>query len=1147
MVMRSFRGFVQQLGSEVRAQDISLLAAGTPYLLSSLCLSLEAPTLVIEASPEKARRLQVQVATYCGDGKPVYLMPESEVLPFERLAPDANTTNQRLLALAALASSPGTVPPPIVITSIGAALQKTLDFHVFQSACHTLNVGQRLLLTQLLSHWIELGYRREEIVDVPGIFGVRGGIVDIYPPNSSHPYRIDLIGDEIESIRTFDPKTQCSVGCTESITVAPASETLPLLSNNVEVSRLISDLNFAGCTAIAREQMQEELSILFAGQGVEDLLFYNGLLNQGCLLDYLPVDTVIALDGKKELETRALELDDRAHQLRSAREGRGEIPTNFPNPQISLQQFWVRSAARRQLFLTQASGEEDEFSFQSAKSYYGNMDLFAKGIREDISQGRSIIAVSRHSKRVAEILEESDIGVILRDSLEEMPKRGTVTVLPGSLANGWSLPIGDNGVTIFADSELFGTVKEQPLKSRNSPRTVRAVPQLVPGEFVVHVDHGIAKFDGTTEMQANGERQEYLILKYADGDRLYVPTDHLDRVSPYMAAHDKLPPLTRLGTPEWSKTKDKARTATRQMARELLDTYASRQLAGGHAFSQDTAWQRELEDSFPYEDTEDQKRTIAEVKSDMEQYRPMDRLVCGDVGYGKTEMALRAAFKVVEEGMQVALLVPTTVLAQQHYATFAERLAPFPVNVEVLSRFRTPIEQDGVIQRLQLGTVDIVIGTHRLLQKDVTFKNLGLVIVDEEQRFGVTHKERLKQLRREVDLLTLSATPIPRTLYMALSGIRDMSTMETPPEERLPVKTYVSQYSDEVVKEAILREIERGGQVFYLHNRVNTINRVMEHLRHLVPKARIAKGHGKMNERDLEQVMTNFAQGQMDVLVCTTIIESGLDIPNANTLIVDRADRFGLSQLYQLRGRVGRSSNRAYCYLLTPPRRNITESARRRLTAMLEASELGSGFQIAMRDLEIRGAGNILGSEQSGYMHAVGFQLYTKLLNEAVADMGQIGEQACVPNSSKAPPKVTLPLAAHIPSSYISHLPTRLDIYRRLAQAHEISNATNISTELCDRFGPLPESVSNLLSIVEIRAAASEAGVETITWSNDYLIIAMAEPIGGARVALERCLGHTAHVGNQRILVDWSDGWRQELLQLLEQLRDFLAIVTEPR
>ncbi|MEK7806313.1 MAG: transcription-repair coupling factor, partial [Chloroflexota bacterium] len=702
--------------------------------------------------------------------------------------------------------------------------------------------------------------------------------------------------------------------------------------------------------------------------------------------------------------------------------------------------------------------------------------------------------------------------------------------------------------------ELFGTVKERRYR-RGRPResgTEVILADLVPGSYVVHVDHGVARFAGTSRIGEGDEEKEYLVLEYAEQDKLYVPTDHLDRVSAYRGSQDHPPALTRLSTAEWSRIKERVKGATRELARELLQLHAAREVAQGHEFGPDTVWQQELEDSFPYEETPDQAHAISEVKADMERTKPMDRLICGDVGYGKTEVALRAAFKSVSDGMQVGLLVPTTVLAQQHYATFAERLSPFPIRVEVLSRFRTPKEQREVIEGLKDGAVDIVIGTHRLLQKDVQFKNLGLAVVDEEQRFGVNHKERLKQLRREVDVLTLSATPIPRTLNLALSGIRDLSTMDTPPEARLPVKTFVAEYSEEVIKEAILRELERSGQVFFLHNRVKTIQQTAADLRALVPQARILVGHGQMPETELEDVMLAFSDGEADVLVCTTIIESGLDMPNVNTLIVDRADRFGLSQLYQLRGRVGRGEHRAYAYLLVPRGRRITEAAEQRIQAILEASDLGSGFRIAMRDLEIRGAGNLLGAAQSGHIHEVGLDLYSQLLQEAVRELAEQQAEGPVliggePDSPAGPsanglPRLNLPVPGRIPESYIGHLPTRLSVYQRVARITDRREVPRLQEELRDRFGPLPQEAESLLLLADLRALAGSIGVESIAYTKEALVLTLRAPVGGARAPLQQALGPSANVGNQQIHLPMrrlGDQWLLRLTKVLERFQAF--------
>ncbi len=1152
----SYQALVEGVRSGRTVQRTAAPDSARPYLVSALWHRLGIPMLVITPRPEDARRLHDQCLFYLGDAAPVHLFPEPEVLPFERLAADAATNNQRIMALASLRHGPDgdsdsakeangvSGQPPLVVASTPAALRRTFSPEVLAEACHTLEVGAKVRLADLFSLWVALGYQREEGVEVPGSFSHRGDIIDVYPPSSPLPARIELWGDEIESIRLFDPISQRSVRVVDRVTVIPAREVLPSLADMDRASRIIGAMDFARCTPAARERFEEELASLFSGREVEELPLYNGLLNHGCLLDHLPSDGLLLLDRDGEIESEALELADRTAQLRVAREDRGELPTGFPSPQLSWDGFQEAMGSRPRLLVGGWTGGEDGLDFQPPPSYYGKPHLFSNDARRLLGEGGRVVMVSHHARRLSELLAEAGVTATVLPGLDSPPPPGSLSLLSGALREGWTLPLNGEALTLLTDSELFGTPKERRPRVRTPVKREAFLSELVPGVHVVHIDHGISRFAGTTNMEANGDQKEYLVLEYAEGDKLYVPTDHLDRVSPYQATGDQTPNLTRLGTAEWSRVKERVKNSTREMAQELLELYAARQVAQGHAFSIDSLWQREMEDSFPYAQTADQEKTIQEVKQEMEQVRPMDRLVCGDVGYGKTEVALRAAFKTINDGMQVGLLVPTTVLAQQHYATFGERLSPFPVRVEILSRFRTRKEQKDVIEGLKLGTVDIVIGTHRLLQRDVTFKNLGLIVVDEEQRFGVAHKERLKRMRREVDMLTLSATPIPRTLYMGLSGIRDMSTMETPPEERLPVKTYVSEYSDDIIKEAIVRELERGGQVFFLHNRVRTIERVADNLRNLVPQARIAVGHGRMAEGKLEEVMVAFAHDEIDVLVCTTIIESGLDIPNANTLIIDRADRFGLSQLYQLRGRVGRGSHRAYTYLLIPRRTRITEAAGKRLKAILEATELGTGFRIAMRDLEIRGAGNVLGAEQSGHIHSVGFELYTHLLNEAVmeARMEQNGNGPVEDQATTAPARVSLPVSAHIPEGYVSHLPTRLAIYQRLTRAQRRQEVDDIREELRDRFGPLHQVVENLLYLLDLKLLAGEAGVESITQSNSTVTLALQEAVGGARLALEKALGPLARVGNQQVHIRVrleGDSWRGTLVEVLERFLAF--------
>ena len=1155
------------------------------------------PLLVISPRPEDARRMHDQLISWLGEDAPVHLLPEPEVLPFERLAVDGNTGNQRLAALAALASArdaqlpggrdDGECIPPVVVCSIGSALLYTAPPELMTGRLPCANgsgetswggpsvwrTGDRVRLDSVLSQWVQLGYRHEPVVDSPGTFSHRGGILDIYPPDCELPLRIELFDDEIDTIRRFDPLTQRSVGAASEVLPIPAREQLPDIAGSEALQARAAGLDLSNCNEPVRERIEEELQSL-AGLGgpesnPETLSFYSGLINRTPLLDYVGPWGTVLLEGAGRVEAEASELEERFQRMRSAREERGELPKGFPSPCMGWEEFSSLLGRHRVVELQTWVGEEEDSIFLPATPYYGRIEQLAADLRRRQGEPAAAVAVTQHARRVAEILEQEGVAASVVEALDDLPAPGEVAILPGSLRNGWVVELpakqgtptkerggrrrapGAPAVTrldLLTDAELFGTVKERrqrrPRRAERGPDITLA--DLEPGVFVVHIDHGVARFAGTTHMGEGADEREYLVLEYADSDKLYVPTDHLNRVSAYVGAQEHAPTLTRLGAADWARIKQRVKGAAREMAQELIRLNAAREIAEGHEFTSDTAWQRELEDSFPFVETPDQAQAILDVKSDMERTRPMDRLICGDVGYGKTEVALRAAFKTVTDGMQVGILVPTTVLAQQHYATFTERLSPYPVRVEVLSRFRTPKEQQQVVDGLKKGEVDIVIGTHRLLQKDVHFKNLGLAVVDEEQRFGVTHKERLKQLRRQVDVLTLSATPIPRTLNMALSGLRDLSSIQSAPEARLPVKTFVSEYSEDVVKEAVLREMERGGQIFYLHNRVRTIHQAADDIRKLVPEARVIVGHGQMAESELEDVMVDFANGEADVLVCTTIIESGLDMPNVNTLIVERADRFGLAQLYQLRGRVGRGQHRAYAYLLAPRGRRITEAAEMRLQAILEASDLGAGFRIAMRDLEIRGAGNILGADQSGHIQEVGLDLYTQLLQDAIRELEREGSRAdlTIPEASgEDPPRVELPLNAGIPEDYIEHLPTRLSVYQRLARLTERRELPEIREELRDRFGPVPDEVENLLTVSEIRAIAGAAGAESVIRSNDAIVITLRNPVGGAKAPLQRALGPSAQVGNAQIqmaLRPLGDQWLSRLTRTLERMQAFM-------
>ena len=943
----------------VRAQIID---EGVPFLLSTLWQDLNAPMLIICPTAEQSIRLTERIFAWTeGDIRPTRF-GESESLPFERTSTDNETSHQRITTLAKLIDP--NAAPPIVVTSANAICQGTIARHVMETTQHRLSVGDEITLSDISSKWEQMGYLFEATVSSPGQASRRGGIIDVFPVTSSLPYRIELWGNQIDSIRSFDPQTQRAIEEVQAIELIPALETLPMFLDSTSMDSMLGKIDLSNCTAEETIRINGEIDLLLEGNGIEDLGLYTGFFNQGSLLDYFPKDGLVVTHRPIDVASNAFDIEERISQLRTVKEERGELPFNFPSNHTLWREVENSLEQHKNKLVLMPWGSDDlviqdihVLPLSSPPRYMGDVTQMAEDIGEFSSSGGRVVGSTSHTARLEELLSEQNLAVSFPSDLEKLPGPGTITMLkPGieNIGEGFVLNQTKNRLMVIGDTEIFGVTKRRRSTRRHKSQREAFFEEISKGDYVVHVEHGIARFMGTGKRGSDekkiedSDNPEYLILEYSQGDRLYVPLEHLDRVAPYVAPMERSPSLTRLGTQEWNRVKERVERSTREMAAELLALYAERELAEGYAMGPDTKWQYELEESFPYEETDDQISTLSEIKEDMESKHPMDRLVCGDVGYGKTEIALRAAFKAVMEGKQVAVLVPTTVLAQQHFETFSKRTNAFPVNVEVLSRFRSSAEQKKIVEELRDGEIDICIGTHRLVQKDVSFKELGLIIIDEEQRFGVAHKERLKQMRSQVDVLTLTATPIPRTLHMSLAGVRDMSTIETAPEERLPIKTYVSEFSDDLIREAILREMDREGQVYFLHNRVHNIEYMSEYIRTLVPDVRVGIAHGQMSEGELEKSMIAFTNGDTDVLVCTTIIESGLDIPNANTLIVNRSDNFGLAQLYQLRGRIGRSSKRGYSYLLIPRAKSMSEPAERRLKAMLSATELGSGFKIAM-------------------------------------------------------------------------------------------------------------------------------------------------------------------------------------------------------
>ncbi len=1141
--MPAYHRLKEMLLSPGTNRETVLLDAAKPYLIAALHGDCRRPMLLITAQPENARKLYEQLSIW--SDSPLKLFPEPDALPYERVDSDMTAELERARVLSVLTECYREEPvasPLLVIASAPAIMSKVPARLDYATSCHLVRPGMEIEPFHLLRRWEAMGYTPGNIVEIPGTMSHRGGIIDIYPPTSELPARLEFFGNTIDNIRLFDPATQRSVGPASEVTIGPATELLSVrqVTRN-DLERILKSLDLSGCNAGVKEQFQREIAMLAEGQEPPNRQFYASLFNHASLLDYLPENALLFLDEPTDIEHTVGELHDEAEQMRAAKLSRGELPANFPRPYFTWDDLGPPLDNKPGLRLTSWGTKEDvpRLDFAAITGYAGQLPAFIAKTRQLLGQKRRVILVSHQASRLSELLEEADIIASPLAGIKQVPPLGSLTLLQGSLAEGWVM---NNDNYVFTDTEIFGYVKQRREVKKHPVRHQKLFVDMSPGDLVVHVEHGIARFTDVTTLRTDGNEREYLVLRYAAGDKLYVPTDQIDRVNRYIGAGDRIPVLNRLGTQEWARTRQRAKKAAEDLAQELLSLYAAREIVPGVAFSPDTVWQQEMEASFPYVETPDQMTAQREVKEDMEKARPMDRLVCGDVGYGKTEVAVRAAFKTVMDNRQVAVLVPTTVLAQQHQVTFSQRMEAFPVKIEALSRFKSVKEQRAVIEGLAEGRVDICIGTHRLLQKDVSFKDLGLLIIDEEQRFGVAHKEYLKKMRREVDVLTLSATPRPRTLHMSLVGVRDMSTMETPPEARLPIKTYVAEYNDLLVREAILRELERNGQVFFVHNRVQSIALAADKLRALVPEAEIAIGHGRMSEEDLETVMTDFSRGKSDVLVCTTIIESGLDMPNVNTVIINQADKFGLTQLYQLRGRVGRGANLAYAYFLYEKGKLLSPTARKRLRIIYEATELGAGFNIAMKDLEIRGAGTLLGTKQSGYIGAIGFNLYCRLLAEAVeaqkAKLSGAGEKPAGP-PPHPPPSVNQPHTARSPEDYVPDVETRLGLYQKLVKLETIGQVETLSQEFADRFGTPPVEVANLLYAVRIKLLAAGAGIESISTESGQIILRRFEGMPLDKRKLEPVLKDGITAGFTRLVLNpkrFAGEWQGMLEEILVRM-----------
>jgi len=1082
-----------------RIRVSGLIPTAKALSLVSLQKSAGRPLIVVVSDNRAAEDLAPVVAAFAeltGDIDPesIVTLPTRDVLPFQNLSPHPEIQEERAVALWKIATGAAS----IVITPVAATSVRLRPAEYYAGLGRSIRRGDTIDTEPLLAHLNTLGYSSVDVVEMPGEYALRGGILDVYPPEADRPLRVEFFGDEVESVRKFDPETQRSSDAVDEAVLLPLTETPVNEEVLGAIHARLSGKRITGAEDIVEKAVRAGGVTVFPGWE-----FYAPVAGADhTLFDLLPNAAVLV----DEPEVLRSELDHTWGRIEETHErsGIGNLvrPTDI---YVSPDDLWERIGKSpgidlENLGVDRADGVETAAVLsQPTQRFHGSVPMMLEEVKKQLAEGRRVliaVANTGEVERLADMFTEYGLSYRLGSRTRGGESYAdetsyfsgevlTTTIVKAYVPDGVVVP--EAGLTIFGARDLFDeseAVGSRPQRHKSKTSAFLSdFRDLQVGDYVVHVEHGIGQYQGLKEINQGDGNAEFMLLEYADGARLYVPLTRLDLIQKFRSSEGARPALNHLGTAAWGKTKARVRKAMKDMADELLKLYAERRAAQGHAFATDNEWMREFEDSFGFTETTDQDMAITDVKRDMESAQPMDRLLCGDVGYGKTEIAMRAAFKAISDNKQVAVLAPTTVLAFQHYETFRQRFAAFPVTIEMISRFRSAKQQKEIIQKLEAGKIDILIGTHRLLSKDLKFADLGLLVVDEEQRFGVRHKERIKQMRKQVDVLTMSATPIPRTLHMSMIGMRDMSLIETPPKDRMAIQTVVAHWDEKLIQSAIEQEMERGGQVYFVHNRVDTIWEIAAKLRELVPKARIIVGHGQMSEGELEKVMLNFMHHKSDILVATTIIENGLDIPLCNTILINRAERLGLSELYQLRGRVGRSNRRAYAYLLVPADTELTPIARRRLAALKEFSDLGAGFKIAALDLELRGAGNLLGGEQSGHIEAVGFELYTQMLDRAVREMK--GEAA----PDEAETQLNLGLNIRIPVDYIPEENQRLRMYKRIAGVETDTQLGDVGAELRDRYGEPPPPVRNLLDYASLKLLAVRVGVTSVERKRDQVSI----------------------------------------------------------
>lgn len=1076
----------------------------TAFSCAVHCLGEQARNrLIITYSEQRAKQLEEYYRFF---DREVYVYPAKDVLFYSADVHGNAITKQRMEILKRIAEE----QTATIIIPAEALLERLPGIELLKQERYAIRVGDTIDMQMFHQRMTAYGYERRDWVDGPGQYGVRGGILDVYPLTEECPYRIELWGEEVDSLRSFDTESQRSIEELQELLIYPATE-LVLTDARIAKGLKAMEREYKSCSQALKKQLRteeaarlkrmmaalrEELEELHVMTGAEGYLpyFYEHTVT---ILEYFPIGTPVFVDEPKRIQDSMqaywLEFQE---NMKTRLEGGyilpGQMQVLYDISQVM--HLLERYSAVLSTALVQQLEDFDvrrtiHWESKMVPSFHNHFDLLVKNVAEwKKKQYRVCILCTSatRAKRIAAEFEDYELASFYSENLNRELKETEVMVAAGRLQKGFEFP--EQKLIVVSEGDIFQTgerTRKKRIKPKYSGEKIHSFADIAVGDYVVHESHGIGIYRGIEKVEVDKVAKDYITIEYKDNSKLYILASQLDLIQKFSSKDGARPKIDKLGGTAWQTTKNRVRGHVQAIAKELVDLYAVRQSKEGYAYSPDTIWQKEFEEAFPYEETEDQLRAIADTKKDMESHRIMDRLICGDVGYGKTEIAIRAAFKAVQDGKQVAYLVPTTILAQQHFSTFLERMQNYPVTIKMLSRFCTPTEQKKILAGLKDGTVDIVIGTHRLLSKDMVYKNLGLLVIDEEQRFGVTHKEKIKQMKKDVDVLTLTATPIPRTLHMSLIGIRSMSLLEEPPVDRQAIQTYVLEYNPELVREAINRELARGGQVYYVYNRVNDIELVTAKLQELLPEARIAYAHGQMKERELETIMYQFINGDIDVLVTTTIIETGLDISNVNTMIIQDAENFGLSQLYQLRGRVGRSNRRASAFLMYRRDKMLKETAEKRLQAIREFTDLGSGYRIALRDLEIRGAGNLLGEAQSGHMEAVGYDLYCKMLNDAIREQkGEVVEETFETS-------IDLPMDAYIPATYVKNEFTKLELYKRIASIDSQEMLEDMQDEFVDRFGEMPAAVENLLAIALLKSKAHAAYITEITEKGSELWFVM--------------------------------------------------------